>query len=138
MSDDHNNRQETDSQRERRIGYAEFALAVKELTRLANVHETEIAVLKEQHRTMETHIRALEALIGQLGHEVVITRDSVSSTVGQVKDAIATHIINDERAQKIAMRMLLCFLVVNVIGVISYIGSAWIQNGMPWPIFPWL
>lgn len=138
MPDDHNNRQETDSQRERRIGYAEFALAVKELTRLANAHETEIAVLKEQHRTMDAHIRALEALIGQLGHEVVTTRDSVSSTVGQVKDAIATHIINDERAQKIAMRMLLCFLVVNVIGVISYIGSAWIQNGMPWPIFPWL
>lgn len=138
MPDNNNNRQETDSQRERRIGYAEFALAVKELTRLANAHETEIAVLKEQHRTMEANIRALEALIGQLGHEVVTTRDSVSSTVGQVKDAIATHIINDERAQKIAMRMLLCFLVVNVIGVISYIGSAWIQNGMPWPIFPWL
>lgn len=137
MSDDHN-RQETDSQRERRIGYAEFALDVKELTRLANAHDTEIAVLKEQHRTMDAHIRALEALIGQLGHEVVTTRDSVSSTVGQVKDAIATHIISDERAQKIALRMLLCFLVVNVIGVISYIGSAWIQNGMPWPIFPWL
>ena len=137
MSDDHN-RQETESQRERRIGYAEFALAVKELTRLANAHETEIAVLKEQHRTMDAHIRALEALISQLGREVVATRDSVSLAVGQVKEAIATHTISDERAQKIALRMLLLFLVANVIGVISYIGSAWIQNGMPWPIFPWL
>lgn len=139
MASANNNQQEPDSQKERiRITHAEFTIAIKELTRLANAHETEIAVLKEQHRTMETHIRALEALIGQIGHEVVTTRDSVSSTVGQVKEAIATHIISDERAQKIALRMLLCFLVVNVIGVISYIGSAWIQNGMPWPIFPWL
>jgi len=138
MTVGNNNQQETDSQRERRIGYAEFAIAVRELTRLANAHETEIAVLKEQHRVMEAHNRDLELSISRLGHEVVATRDSVSSTVGQVKDAIASHIISDERAQKIVLRMLLCFLAVNIVGVISYIGTAWIQNGMPWPIFPWL
>jgi hypothetical protein len=137
MSDDHN-RQETDSQRERRIGYAEFALAVKELTRLANSHETEIAVLKEQHRTMETHIRALEALIGQLGHEVVTTRDSVSSTVGSVKIAIAEHIASDERSQKFVLWSLLCFLILNGGAVIGWLISAWVGSGMPWPIFPWL
>lgn len=135
---DTNNRQETDSQRERRIGYAEFALAVKELTRLANAHETEIAVLKEQHRTMEAYIHALESIMSQIRTEVITTRTSVSETIGDVQVAVANHITNDERAQKIVLRTLLCFLAVNVIGVISYIGSAWIQNGMPWPIFPWL
>lgn len=133
---DTNNRQETDSQRERRIGYAEFALAVKELTRLANAHETEIAVLKEQHRTMDAHIRALEALIGQLGHEVVATRDSVSSTVGSVKIAIAEHIASDERSQKFVLWSLLCFLILNGGAVIGWLTSSWVSNGMPWPIFP--
>lgn len=135
---DTNNRQETDSQRERRIGYAEFALAVKELTRLANAHETEIAVLKEQHRTMDAHIRALEALISQLGREVVTTRDSVSSTVGQVKDALAKHIASDERSQKFVLWSLLCFLILNGGAVIGWLTSSWVSNGMPWPIFPWL
>ena len=135
---DTNNLQETDSQRERRIGYAEFALAVKELTRLANAHETEIAVLKEQHRTMDAHIRALEALIGQLGHEVVATRDSVSSTVGSVKIAIAKHIASDERSHKFVLWSLLCFLILNGGAVIGWLTSSWVSNGMPWPIFPWL
>lgn len=138
MSDEHKN-QEPDSQKERiRITHAEFTIAIKELTRLANAHGTEIAVLKEQHRTMEAYIHALESIMSQIRTEVITTRTSVSETIVDVQIAVANHITNDERAQKIALRMLLCFLVVNVIGVISYIGSAWIQNGMPWPIFPWL
>lgn len=135
---DTNNRQETDSQRERRIGYAEFALAVKELTRLANAHETEIAVLKEQHRTMEAHIRALEALISQIGREVVTTRDSVASTVGSVQIAIEKHIASDERSQKFVLWSLLCFLILNGGALVGWLTSTWIGSGMPWPIFSWL
>jgi len=138
MTTGHNNQQETDSQRERRIGYAEFALAVKDLTRLANAHETEIAVLKEQHRTMDAHIRALEALIGQLGREVVTTRDSVSSAVGSVQIAIAEHIASDERSHKFVLWSLLCFLILNGGALVGWLISAWAGSGMPWPIFPWL
>ena len=127
--------QETNSQRERRIGYAELSATFKSLTAIAHKHDTEIELIKAQIHHLENRSENFDDLINGVRDGFSDLRVSVEKSTGSVNMTISQHIISDEKAIKRALIWIISTFAANIVAIVGFFGWQWIKSGMPWPIF---